>query len=132
MKNFTAVKERELVVGQQVEVYYNLHKHVFSIRDKKTKLVYAHAMSVHLRNVTFKVNKKGRENVIKSKQKNVHAFLVGEFVGLDSPFSSQETNDIRSAYYNPYVVDCFIDLATKKPLSLEETVYCENKKIYYV
>ena len=123
-----AVKERSITPGQLVEVYYNLHKHVFSIRDKKTKLVLAHTERVHLKNVTFKVSQKGREKTVETKQKRVHAFVVGEFMGTEHIV---ETNPLKNAYYNPYRTETFIDTDTKKPLTNVAYAVCDKKRVYY-
>ena len=123
------VKERTLEPGQQVEVYFNLHKKVFSIRDKKTKLVVAHAPHVNLQNVTFKVNQKGREKTIATKRKGVHAFVVGEFVSAEQSLSAIE--DLKSAYYNPYETQNFLAFNPKEKLSTATIAYCENKRVHY-
>lgn len=123
------IKERTLVPGQQVEVYFNLHKHVFSIRDKKTKLVVAHTPQVTLQNATFKVNQKGREKTIASKQKCVHAFVVGEFVSTEETLSS--LGETKSAYYNPYGTETFIDFESKNTLLTAPLAHLENKRVYY-
>lgn len=124
-----SVKERTLVPGQQVEVYFNLHKHLFSIRDKKTKLVVAHAPHVTLQNVTFKVNQKGREKTVAQKRKCVHAFVVGEFVSAEKTRAS--LGDVKNAYYNPYVTETFVDFDTKDVLSNVALAHLENKHVYY-
>ena len=123
------VKERTLVPGQQVEVYFNLHKQVFSIRDKKTKLVVAHAPCVTLQNVSFKVSQAGREKTIATKQKCVHAFVVGEFVG-STPIDGAD-DGLKSAYYNPYETIQFLDFHSKDALSRVAWAHCENKRVYY-
>ena len=128
MPSFISVKGRTLLSGQAVEVYFNLHKHVFSIRDKKTKLVLAHAENVLLKNVTFKVSQKGREKTVASKQKGVHAFLVGEFVSSKATSPSEKW---KSAYYNPYLTETFIDFHSKETLTDAAFVYCEKKRVYY-
>ena len=48
-------------IGKRVMVYYNLHKHTFSIQFKG--LVIAHANYVKLKNVEFRVRQGGLEKV---------------------------------------------------------------------
>lgn len=90
----TIVKNRSLVVGQKVKVYYNLHKKCYSIQSNG--LVVAHADSLKLDDATFKVSEKGRQRVLAEKRKNVHAFVVGAFV-VKNKMTPNE-----NVYYNPY------------------------------
>lgn len=121
---FTPLKNRPLVQGQKVKVYFNLHKKCFSIMDVKTGLVIAHADAVNLHNVEFKVSETGRQRVIREKKKNVHAFVIGEYQGA---FVGQEK---RSAYYNPYKTSHFLDEDGHGLLKVA-SVTCVNKQIKY-
>lgn len=97
----TLVKGRTLSVDQRVKVYFNLHKKCFSIQDKNTGLVVAHAPSVKMKNVEFKVSEKGRQRVLREKKKNVHAFVVGLFQ-IDVEKACNEP-----VFYNPYTTCMF-------------------------
>ena len=57
--------------SRKVFVYKNLHKNCWSVRQDG--LVKAHAKCLYMWDCLFQVNQKGRERVIKEKQKNVHA-----------------------------------------------------------
>jgi len=61
--------------GLYVKVYWNLHKHCYSIRhDHK---VIAHTNNINLIDVTFKVSEASRQRVLRDRRKNVHAFVEG-------------------------------------------------------
>jgi hypothetical protein len=97
-----------LFLGKKVMVYYNLHKKTFSVSyDNK---VIMHADYVKLGDVEFRVRKGGRDRVRSEKQKNVHAFVIGnlleycEYPCNDIPNSS--SNNIIT--YNPYKNDSFV------------------------
>jgi hypothetical protein len=66
----------------KVFVYRNLRRGCLSVRDTKTRRVIAHVDEIFLRDVKFKVSKAGRERVLKEKQKNVHAGVEGNIIGL--------------------------------------------------
>ena len=67
-----------LFIGKKVMVYYNLHKHTFSVTyDSK---VIMHADYVKLEDVEFRVRKGGKEKVRDEKRKNVHAFVIGKLL----------------------------------------------------
>jgi hypothetical protein len=120
------LKGRTLEPGQVVEVYFNLHKKVFSIRDKKTGLVVAHSPSVSLVNVKYKVSKAGRARVLREQKKNVHALIVGEFAGTVPTFETT-----AQGYYNPYLYESFVDKETKQQLKESKAAYCVDKQFYY-
>ena len=70
----------------KVKAYFNLHSGLWSlmaIDGRHAGRVIAHAESVELVNVVFKVSEKGRQRVLREQRKNVHAFAIGELVGLE-------------------------------------------------
>lgn len=127
---FQTVKGRTLTNNQVVEVYFNLHKKMYSIRDKKTGLVVAHADSVSLYDAKFKVSEAGRQRVIREQRKNVHAYVEGQFVGAAVNLPNPE--QAQQSYYNPYKTDSFIDRHTGRKLIGAEFVHCQDKQAYFV
>ena len=102
----------------RVFVYYNLHKHVWSIKalegPNKGRVI-AHSETVWLKNCKLKVSKKGRERVLKERRKNVHAGVVGELV---SQHSAMNLGGIGGCYitYNPYKYESFVDCIKHEPM----------------
>jgi len=89
------------------EIYYNINKRVFSIRAKKTPVTYTVAARVDL--PKFVVREGGRQQVLREKQKNVHAFIKGEMETLDHvPCLA----GLRKVSYNPYYAGHFYDCET--------------------
>jgi hypothetical protein len=119
------IKGRTIEKGQKVKVYFNLHKMVFSVQDAKTGLVIGHTPVIRLENVEFKVSEAGRQRVLREKKKNVHAFVVGYYVG------DYEGDEKANAYYDPYKYDSFVDKETEKPLRKAKSVTCINKQLRY-
>ena len=96
------------LIGEKVMVYYNLHKHTFSIQ--KNGLVVLHVDYVKLKNVEFRVRVGGKEKVRKEKSKNVHAFVIGtleDFCEYPCENIPQEP-DGEVVTYNPYLFDSFV------------------------
>lgn len=60
-----------------VQVYFNLHKKCWSLRDKKTRRVIDHKQELVLTHCKFHVSEAGRQRVIREKRKNVHAWCEG-------------------------------------------------------
>jgi hypothetical protein len=81
--------------SKPVYVYRNLHKKCYSI--KQNNKVIAYASDFILNDCSFIVRKSGRDLVLKTNQKNVHAFVKG--------FLDQDLNSIEiktKIIYNPY------------------------------
>ena len=62
----------------KVEVYFNLHKKLFSVRSVATGRVMFHTYEVCIDNPKFVVRKAGRDKVLRERKKNVHAFVRGD------------------------------------------------------
>jgi hypothetical protein len=116
------------LMGQRVKVYYNLHKHTFSV--KKNELVILHADYVKLENVEFKVRPGGKQKVRQENSKNVHAFVIGDLVDYcqypcdDIP--EEPTGDVVT--YNPYKYDSFVYKETEEPVFNATEVDMINSK----
>jgi hypothetical protein len=93
----------------KVFVYYNLHKHLWSIKaleGENKGRVTAHRPTVWLTNAVPKVSKAGRQRVIKEQRKNVHAGIVGHWRDADI---SEMLSDYKVAVtYDPYKHETFV------------------------
>jgi hypothetical protein len=109
-------KEEDDFIGKRVMAYYNLHKHTFSVRYNNKIIL--HADYVKLENVEFRVRPGGKERVRSEKQKNVHAFVIGDLIDFcgypceDMPIPSSDV----VATYNPYKYDSFVYKGTDEPV----------------
>jgi hypothetical protein len=116
------------LMGERVKVYYNLHKHTFSVQ--KNGLVVLHADFVKLQDVEFRVRQGGMEKVRKEKSKNVHAFVIGNLVDFcqypcdDIP--EEPVGDVVT--YNPYKYDTFVYKETEEPVLNATEVDMINSK----
>ena len=114
------------LAGVRSEVYFNLTRKVFSIRQEGK--VVEHADKVWLRNVSFVVQQGGRQRVLATKQKNVHAFCKGLLLRPDGREESQlmglVLDQLRWARYNPYAGPTFTDRTTGEPLYNAPYIYC--------
>jgi hypothetical protein len=94
--------------NKPVEVYRNLHKKCWSVRQRgKVKL---HTDYICLCHAEFKVLQKGRERVLKEKRKNVHAFVKG-FLVNPAVINVIDDNDNpvwTDVTYNPYICGSFV------------------------
>ena len=116
----------------RVEVYWNLHKKCFSVRDCKTGRVVGHTDILWLKNPKFIVRKSGRDRVLREGRKNVHAFVRGDYGTSKEAFWFEW----RDATYNPYKYSTFVDRETEKPLDSAKYVMLESvnntRKVGYI
>lgn len=111
---------------RKVSVYRNLHSGMWSVRQDGIVLV--HATNVYLRDVEFRIQEAGRLRVIRTKQKNVHAFVTGYICSsLEIRRGTAHLRDDElhhtNAYYNPYSCETFIDKDTG--LAIIKADYCD-------
>lgn len=115
-------------------VYYNLHKHTFSL--KKGGIVFLHADFVKLKDVEFRVRKGGREKVNIEKSKNVHAFVIGTLVDYCkypcNQIPEEPSGDIVT--YNPYKYESFVYKQNEEPIfkATEVDMINSRNKIFVI
>tara|TARA_R100000388_G_scaffold93486_1_gene78282 strand:- start:74 stop:442 length:369 start_codon:yes stop_codon:yes gene_type:complete len=97
----------------RVEVYYNLHKNVFSIRHKGKVIAWGNRVTIE--DPEYIVREKGRQKVLEEGRKNVHAFVRGTLSDIDI-FNQECLLMPREVTYNPYKYDSFVDGSTYKPV----------------
>ena len=98
-----------------VEIYFNLHKKVFSVRHKGR--VIKHVESAVIRRPKFVVQASGRAKVLREKKKNVHAFVRGEWLERwFVPETDLNSNEYKTIKYNPYKADTFTINSTNEPI----------------
>jgi hypothetical protein len=145
------------VAPDRVKVYYNLNLDCLSVIDAETGLLYCHAHRVELHDAKFRVQKAGRQRVLREKRKNVHAYIVGKCHDIgavskerhylrngkvekynicdcdDGDFDYCEKcvpesgHEFKGAYYNPYKYKTFVEDISKKPLFKSERVIIRDK-----
>ncbi len=94
-----------------VEVYKNLHKNKWSVRDKKTRRVVTHADVIILADCTFKVSPAGNARVRREHKKYVHAFVVGDRSAYRKYGLLSDIKGLKpvKVFYNPYRDTTFVD-----------------------
>ena len=125
-----------------VEVYFNLHKKLFSVRSRMTGKVIAHVDKVSLCDPKFVVRKSGRDRVRREGKKNVHAFVKGKLLNPteDTLLGAlvKALTEGETVTYNPYKYDTFVYADTEQPidnadyavLSVDTATNRTNMKVY--
>lgn len=88
----------------RVDVYRNLRKHCWSVRNVKSRLVEAHELVVVLTDASFVVSEAGRNRVRREKRKNVHAWVRGHLIPTVLP----DTSNWHRVIYDPYKFETFV------------------------
>ena len=89
----------------QVEVYWNLHRNIFSVRHKG--IVIEHARKLCLHDCNFIVQPAGNAKVRSEQRKNVHAFIRGSYISsAEKRQFDFDRSDIVT--YNPYKHNTFV------------------------
>lgn len=114
MIEFVPFKGRSVKKNQKVRVYRNLHKPgvVYSIADAWTGLVLGYSESVLLTGVAFKVSAAGRERVLRTGRKNVHAFVIGRYEGTEQARVAM----CDAVGYNPRKYSTFVRKFDESPI----------------
>ncbi len=122
----------------RVQVYWNIAKRIWSVRDKTTGRVVLHLPALVLDDCKLKVQQGGRARVLREKQKNIHAFVEGDLVaegttpdailGIFGTLPAQS----ESVTYNPYKHESFVVRATGAPIftaprAILTSVYVPNE-----
>lgn len=121
-------KGRSVHNGQLVEVYRNLNVGGFSIRDAKTKLVLAHCETLILENPKFIVSQSGRQKVLETRSKFVHAVVRGNILLKDIPV---KINNLIEVHYNPYQTKTF-EVSNSPITESSSRLFAKNDKVYLI
>ena len=97
--------EYEVSPMYRVQVYYNLHKHCYSIRQSGRVIGYTD--SIVLRDARFNVAPAGRDKVRATGVKNVHATVSGYVVDNPKPAIPE-----HFVSYNPFKYDQFVKITS--------------------
>ena len=115
-----------------IEIYRNLHKKCFSIRQNGKVVDYlSDDQELHLTNVKFRVQPAGRERVRREKKKNVHAYVKGTI----SPLGGLQRKRLlqlcfQTASYDPYTMDTFQTFPDGEPIYEAPHVIFRKGKLY--
>lgn len=109
----------------RVEVYFNLHKRVFSVRSCKTGRVVQHRKHIRLFDPVFVVRESGRQRVLRERKKNVHAFVRGNTYCLEPTLFHKYGDDptLDTIGYNPFKYDSFVKMPDETPVRQAERAW---------
>ena len=109
----------------RVEVYFNLHKRVFSVRSCKTGRVVHHTKHIRLFDPIFVVRESGRQRVLRERKKNVHAFVRGDTDWFEPTLFHKYGDDptLDTIGYNPFKYNSFVKMPDETPVYQAERAW---------
>ena len=111
-----------------LDIYWNLHRGLWSVRDRRQERVILHQQSLVANDVSFIVQPAGRAKVIATGRKNVHAFVRASSIILTEEFEMSEKN-IRIRY-NPHKWALFVDDNFEPIYSADHVILTKDGKCY--
>ena len=110
-----------------IHVYWNLNKKCWSVRHKG--LIIKHLKTMTMQDCSFHVQPAGRERVVKTKVKQVHAYVKGNITGEDVTTTSIG----KRISYNPYKRDHFVFASTNERVDTTNALYFnESGQVYEI
>ena len=106
----TIMEPKKIDLSRKVEVYFNLHKKCWSIRQAGVPVV--HADFIEIKDPQFVVQQGGNARVRREKKKNVHAFVRGYLTERVGIFPKNQ----KLVTYNPYKHTSFVERGSDKPI----------------
>lgn len=110
-----------------VDVYWNSHKKLWSLRSCRTRRVLGHTDMISLAKCSMKVSYSGRQRAIDTGRRNVHAYIRGEL--LQPPIKFPLNGGIIS--YNPYKEMGFMDRKRNQRVMYAHLVTFKDNLCYY-
>ncbi len=112
---------------RQVKVYWNIRRKCWSVLDARTRRVIRHDTHLVLRDASFSVSERGRQRVLESRTKSVHAFATG----TPEPGAQRIPDNARHVFYNPFRTDLFRFVDSGEPVSVVDVAYfAEDGKVF--
>ncbi len=119
----------------RVEVYKNLTRGCWSVRDLKTGRVIDHVNQIYIKDAKLVVRPAGRQKVLDTKQKNVHAFIRGQVDHSKEGWIKNRFNSLAEVKYNPYENETFIQInsdGTSIPIHEVDQIYLNSNGQVFV
>ena len=112
----------------RVSVYKNLHKECWSFKETKPKARVQHADVIVLVDCKFRVGIKGRERVLKERQKNVHARIYGIMPQVET--NSELRQGMVEVTYDPYKNPYFYVKETEERVDEAKMVIMKGGRVF--
>lgn len=110
---------------KRVFIYWNLHRDIYSVRRSRGPVT-AYVPAIRLTHASFTVSEAGRQRVLATGHKNVHAGVRADWGGrstLRRPPALSSLRGWRRVTYNPHKYDSFVAASDGSPVIGAEEVW---------
>ena len=135
MNNIDIRNGRCLAKFEPMRVYYNIHRRCWSIQQKDRDsrwMVVGYAQSLVLKDCKLRVSEAGRQRVLASGRKNVHAYVQGYWVPdsqvINTAWSVLDWHRPVIVRYKPSEYRCFHHAG--RPVVEAPLVYLPEDRAY--
>lgn len=112
----------------EIECYWNVRRGLWSIREVKTRRVIDRLAKLTLRKATFRVSEAGRQRVLRTGVKNVHAVVRGEWdFSSYAPAVDERFERVR---YNPRRCGTFTTDEGAPVVSADEVTFWGDRAVF--
>lgn len=101
-------KDRIINTDKEIRIYRNLNKKGVWFSVVQGNKTVAHTNAICLRDVKFVVHEKGRQRVVKTKQKEFHAYIQGRYETSGAGTTAKNNDLPAHIKYDPFLYDTFI------------------------
>lgn len=114
-------------IGQKVKVYRNLNNGMIAVRSTDNKVI-GYCNTIVLSDCTTKVQVGTRNTIVRKfnetgkREKNVHAFIIGTIVSVDTRIKLNGIDGVAISY-NPYKADHFYNIDTHEEFTAAKRCY---------
>lgn len=122
MNEISPYKDRTLDPSKPVQVYRNLHLGGYSIRQGG--VVRAHAKQLCLKHVRFIVNERGRQRILRTRKKAVHAYAEGILCDSGMGVTAESTRLPAQIVYNPFTMSQFQTKNFTPQMEVRSALFC--------
>lgn len=120
----------KVCAGLPTRIYRNLLNHKMSVQQQinNSWLVVGHVTEAVIRCPKFYVSESGRQRVIMSGKKNVHAYSYGQIANPNS--IALPDSNLQEIYYDPYSQSHFIWKESGLPIDNADLLVVIENKVY--
>ena len=98
---------------------------VISVKTPGKPIAYLHEL--RLTDCTFFVSERGRQRTLRTNQRNVHAWVIGNIDNSDA----WQMDGWKRAVYDPFKGGTFVNQKTLRPVLYAKNVYMHGKDVFY-
>lgn len=107
----------------KLDIYWNLHKDCWSVRQQGLVALHSHGLIAE--GASLIVQPAGRARVLKTRSKNIHAFVRASSIILNDKNPILTPSSYVRIRYNPYKYETFVD-EEENPIYFSKYIFMQE------